>query len=784
MADVPFFDAETQESPALLPGFDTSAWNTLGDIVKNRTTYYKEVTDEIVNGKKATVPMRGQGGKWYHEQISTMSKHGYIPQAPNVYVRTPDIHRVIGYNPTSHYLVQNKRDIKEALNPEIRDYIRIAGTGFANKSTILLREAKENSLLTIAPSGDLNTMKEMIDIIDAKIRENRRNLAYPHDQRRYHERDYPLVIENLKDGDANHYWDGLLRGIKILDYDDNIRENGHDRRNYVKLKDLAAIYGIYITESREQTLKLANTLGKESWTKSDEATRNRMEKVQKQVLPIVPDNSIIYVATATRKKFDQLEEIYKKRGVNVRIRPIYELTDTYVGPEEDTKTYEGNVAKKVDAAIEAWDTMDINTRGARLKKIAKDRGIKESEIEKHIFFLGEDSGFEFDKPGVLQNHRFDDIEGIDPLARHPGVETGPTIFAKHGVEEFFRKAGEVVSENERGITMRSTLVLTPLKGDEYGKRAKYMVTAETKGHFITKPRPADGAIEIDNFLVPEGEKETEAELIKHGSEYTIKKYNKARAWEALALETGIKLDGKGIQDDYSKDFVAGIVIGENHASRTTASKLTLKARDDGFGVITINPKINKAQDLQNNILAKSDAVVLAFDPERAQQDFWQNLFTFMSMVVGEQTHDKYKLSKPLKLINPKNSGKGAFDYLEDMIEDFHKVGTIPQDPATLYQSVSSVEQAIEQLEQERTKYRRMEIPSYATKKEAHPPTGAISRKDFNVAIFCSSASKNTKYIKDANDLAEGLIKADFGLVSGAGLYSSMGEVTRLADEYR
>lgn len=785
---IKYIDADTQESPAILPGKDTQAVHQsapLGELAESRVAHYKRILNQIVSGTKATVNTRTNGGKWFSQQIDTMSKNGYIPQTPETYVSDPPVPHTIGHNPTSHYLVQNKFAIIDRLSPETRGDVRIAGTGFANKNTITLRNAKTKSLLTIVPSGDINTFQEAIDMIEAKLREHQRNYKASSYEINHHERDYPLIIENLASKDGTHYWDDLLRGLKILDYNENQRENGKDKRQYVKLEDLAATYGIYVTESRAQTLKLAESLIKQTKLTQKEkgSPAGNNTRSNSPDLPIVPDNSVIYIATGTRKKFDILEEIYRRRGINVRIRPIYELTDAYVGPDEDQRTYEGNVAKKINAAVEAWESMDISTRNARLKQIAKECGIK-GDVEKHIFFLGEDSGFEFENPSIMLNHRFDDVNDIIPAARNPGVETGPTIFAKHGVSEFFRKAGEVAPEKERGTTMRCILALTPLKPDEYGKREKYMVVSETKGHFITEPRPSGSGLEIDNFIIPDGEKETEAELTARKSEYVVKRWNKALAWEGLAREVGITLDGKGIQDDYSKDFVTGIVTGENHMAKIIADKLEKQAHGNGFGVISMRSKIDKAQDVQDKFLEKTDGVVLAFDPARAHQDFWSNIYTFMSLVVGEQMHDKYKLSKPLKLVNPKQNGKGAFDYMEDLVKDCHQLGTIPQDPATLYQNVDSVEEALDQMKQERQKYRRMEVPTYARAKEANPVDGSPSPKNFNVSIFCSVSSKNSKYIQDINTLTTDLIKSDFGLVSGAGLYSSMGEVTKLAEQMR
>src|ERR1700722_19653456 len=140
---ITFIDADTQESPAVLPGMDEVASDStpLGELAENRVSHYKRIIGQIISGSKALVNTRTNGGKWFSQQINTMSKYGYIPQSGETYISNPPVEHTIGYNPTAHYLVQNKFEIKNALSPEISDDIRIAGTGFANKNSITFRNA-------------------------------------------------------------------------------------------------------------------------------------------------------------------------------------------------------------------------------------------------------------------------------------------------------------------------------------------------------------------------------------------------------------------------------------------------------------------------------------------------------------------------------------------------------------------------------------------------------------------------------------------------------------------
>lgn len=231
--------------------------------------------------------------------------------------------------------------------------------------------------MTIAPKGGITSLKTIMTIIDKKLAEHQANDGLPPDRQRHSERDHVLIIENPKVESKNtvgHYWDELLRGIKIANFEDR----NPNKREFVDFNALAQHYGIYITETREQTIALAKSLAP------------KLEKPAARVptLPKVPDNSIIFVATGTDKKFRELERLYKTQGINVSIRSIYHLVDRYVSPKERSGTYEGNVAEKVSAGINQWESMPVGTKNKILQTLGKEFNVSRTEIEKRIFILG------------------------------------------------------------------------------------------------------------------------------------------------------------------------------------------------------------------------------------------------------------------------------------------------------------------------------------------------------------------------------------------------------------
>ena len=334
---------------------------------------------------------------------------------------------------------------------------------------------------------------------------------------------------------------------------------------------------------------------------------------------------------------------------------------------------------------------------------------------------------------------------------------------------------------------KSALAITPLakKGSYLStsqERPIYEYAAHTEAHFTPIAVPNTGALEFDNFIIPDGGTLTEAEL---GAAWRTETSPRAQAWQALAYDQQIPFLSKETPRPKlrEKDFSVKIVGDDTNSEATKAAIQTLIEQNKipEFHVDTVPPQIERLNDVQTKMLEGADAVVLAFDPARAQEDFWRNVWTFSSLVVGEQTRDKYKLEKPVYLINPKEGDHaGAFDYLEKLTQDLHVLGTISEDPDMLYRSAATPEEAIEGLKahRESKNHLRYDPPAYSRGDEILESTGNSSTKDFNVAIFISATNENDMIINTGSYLAKKLAEEGIGVTSGAGMFSGMGGITK------
>lgn len=720
----------------------------------DRATYSLEKTAEAIAGERPLLGGESKGGKWLSAMFAMMSRLGYNMQDPHAYFTTKTHQIVLGYRPTSHFLVQERKDLEDEIKGVTG--VRVLGTGRALQSQGQLQRIQDDARISVALPGDMNTLEEMLELIERKMKGEMVN--------------QPLIIENSAQGGDEYFWDEIFRSLKILQTDHDPSLDPRERRRYVDLEALAQHFGIYVTEDRLDTLGLVREL--------DKAIPKQDNDVNEQ--QVIKDGSIIFVATGTRKKHDELAAMFKEQGVNVQIRPVFELVDTYVSPKETSATYEGNVAEKIKAAHEAWQTMDEQTRVKRLEHL----GIRKNQA----FFLAEDSGFHFLEPNIVMEDEFGKIRHhLDPNAPFPGVETGPGTIGVNGIAHFMQSIGRVFARRpnaNRGVVQKSILAIAPLDQPTLKKDRMFMIGASNTGTFTTTPAPQSDTIQIDHYLIPpdvHGLRAglTEAQL---GERYTNHFSPRALAWKAMVRELGIPTNiDHTLDHGYSKEFVAGVVTDEfNTAAKDQIAALQKKDFKDGFSVKELSPDVKEAIDPQTGIFEKADGIVLAFDPKTAEEDILRNLYILTSAIVGEQTHDKMKLGKPLYLVNP----DGAFDDLIKLVYDFHYLGTVPQDPETLLKQASSVEDAVEKLQEDRKSYRRYHLPSYVTQDEPFEIIGRPSRKAFNVGVLLSATTENATHLEDTEKLVKGLIRQDIGIITGGGEYGPMGVATQIAYDMR
>ncbi|MDX1975724.1 MAG: hypothetical protein SFT92_08655 [Rickettsiales bacterium] len=720
-----------------------------------------------------------RGSKWLMRRTEIASAEGSLPGHPTQYYSLPEPEMKMGFNAAPSSLISAASDINDSLSQD-DIHARVLGTD-RHLSMPQIKTLQRTSDLLIATPGDLKADFELVEVVRRKLDGAQTK---------------PLIIENTE-----NQLDPLLANLQFLEYN-GTAESG-EKRLFIDLEKLAKTYGIYITHTRAETLELAHTLGA-----AQKAAGNVTEHVAPE--PLVPEEATIFVATATRKKFQEINALYEKQGLKVNILPIDRLVDSFISPKEESNSYEGNAAEKIQAAFDAWNNMSPQTKVERLKDLGQrlcDMGLRGNNAplkEEEIFFLAEDSGFHFVQTNpnnglnLTTEREFAGISNrIHADAPFPGVETGPGILGDYGVQNFFGKVDRILKRYEaaghpvtRDVIKKSILALAPLQpepgtydANNSGKAKKIiMYAAQTKAKFTGAPRPPTGPMEIDNFLEPEPN-QTEAEL---GREWHVTKSPRALAWSALVADQNIAkaphIERKPLRE---KDFHVGIVSDKSHeVARAAIEKLVALNRLPEFTVDELSADIRRLSDVQNNMLEGKDAVVLAFDPERAKTDFWRNVWTFSSLIVGEQTRDKYKLEKPLYLVNPKDDEqKGPFDYLEKLTHDLHILGTVGQDPKTLYHSVNSAEEAVDGLKKDRDRYLRYNPPAHS-KGPKIKPKGDESPKDFNVVVFVSATNENTMIHNTSKKLTTLLAQNNFGVYSGAGMYSGMGTITKTMVDIR
>ena len=725
---------------------------------------------------------KAHGAKWLRALIATRIESGHLSGRATDYYRLVSREPVMGYNPVPYQLVEATSELDAVFNP-LGITVRVLGTA-PQLDDNEIKTAQEGSDTLIALPGGLKAALELTDILREKLKGN---TLLP-----------PLVIENINNSQV-----ALLANYQLAECTPNDESNIYsDHISLLNLDGLAAHYGIYITRSRVETI----TVVRELYAARHPVSPFKALQASSST-PLIKEGDTIFLATATIKKYSELKSVFETLGLKVNILPIDRLVDGYTPPKEKSNSYEGNAAEKIEAAFAAWEKMDIFARADRLKELGERlhaMGYKDTDTPlklEDMHFASEDSGFRFRHRGIQKALEFSDTSHvIDPEADFPEVETGPVALGNSGPQEFFERAESVLLQQEaKGIPITREVINTsiiavarlqspPDTYDAHFRRNRkkiIMYMGRTTGEtFQTTPQPIDGPREFANFLRPAGSEKTEAEL---GDEWT--NYSSPRALAARALVMDQKIPGcpqlspRPLREAH---FEVNIVADTSHTeAQKTIDSLLPHHRKQEFCASHVCATIERLSDVQTKMLEGKDAVVLAFNPDTAQEDFWRNVWIFSSLIVAEQTHDKYKLSKPLYLINPKdNEGCGVFDYLEDITTYLHEVGTIAQDPYTLYKSVPSIKDAIDGLKTDRNNYFRYSPPSYSRNPHRFKPSGKKPSKDFNVAIFISASVENQNIHDVGNDLAGKLATESFGVFSGGGLYSGMGAITKTCLELR
>ena len=491
-----------------------------------------------------------------------------------------------------------------------------------------------------------------------------------------------------------------------------------------------------------------------------------------------------FQATRTAKKTAELQVAARAQGFNLEVRPIDQLVDFYVAPDEDRNSYQAHGAIKALVGLAAWKKMPTEAQDRAKQRL----GIKPGDA---CVIIGEDSGVWFKEPNLHQELEFASIRHLIPEgANFPGVETGPAVWGGGGVPDFIARARQAII---RRAVLRdekpnfevgnvSLLAVVPLTPNAKGEHPVTMTFAQRDMRIAAEPEPAPtGNIkdyDLCDFLYPTHGRTAE----RHVRGWVKQSGPRAGALRALsvALQAGPALPVPEIK--IGADYRAGIFvpeINEPHVKREFRSerrKLTAK--------VTKYPSFGTLSDVQDYMFAPHDGIALAFENPKAPDDYAKRFITygyvFFSGMVAQQTGDKFMLGKMLAVLDDKRQwGEDKIlDRLEAMTYDLHRLGAIPQEPHTLFKRFNNVVELAHAMNAAKKEVFRYPAFSYADGPNVISQTGQPSTKDYHTSMLLTASLKGTDMLAQVGPTARALAEVGSGIVTGAGLNNGgMGIVT-------
>lgn len=688
--------------------------------------------------------------------IDNMVARGLVPEDAHAYYdntlrASPSVghgQRDIKHNPLPEHLVHARHKIQTALGAEGTSAVYLLGAG--NESAESEKTAFRQSGLVIAVPGGVRTARQMLHYA----------------VQRYSDPDMPpIIIEN-----TDRFWDPLLKTAGVMDRAGN---------TIVADAQQARHLGIHVTQSRQETLAVARKIM---------AVNDIKPADYPKVEPMLPPGAVLFFATSTVKKCRELQAACKAQGYDIQIRPIDQLVDFFLSPDEDRNTYQGNAAAKVEAALASWQKMPAAAQDQALQRL----GLKREQC----FFAIEDSGVWFKERKLQQEPEFSSIRHLLPEdANFPGVETGPTIWGGGGVPEFVAKARQAILRRAQlreekpnlGVDSVSLMAMVPLKPDAAGKHPVTMTFAH-RAMTIAQEADSYDAKEQKNydlcdFLYPMHSSVTE----RQSTTWVKLAGPRAGAMRALAVIGQAKKTEHPPEISPMLDFQAGLYVPEQRQPQIQqyfrSSQRQLTAWVQPY------PQIETLGDVQHKLFAPHDAVALAFDNPKDPGDYARRFITygyvFFSAMVAQQTRDKYMLGKMFAVLDDKKqSGDDKIlDRLVAMTYDLHRQGAIPQEPRTLFQRFDNVTELGRAMNAAKKEMFRYAPFSYSSGPDIIQQSGIASSKNYHAALLLTASLKGTAIIDVAQRMTEALAAHDIGIVTGAGLNNGgMGAVTHTAHD--
>lgn len=726
--------------------------------IRHGTRMAAKLLDKLVMGE----PMVTTGTKLESRlkiMIDNMEARGLVPEDSSAYYDDSlsgrskrQVERDISFNPLPEHLVHSRSKIEAALGTQGSRAVHVMGAGTespASDSSIF-----QEAGLVIAVPGGLRTARQMMHY--AAQRYQNPNLP-------------PIIIEN-----TGKFWDPLLKIAGVM------TENG---QTLTAGKEAADALGIYVTHGRLETIGLARRLMAERGIEAQNFSR---------VETILPPSSepahlrriTAFQATRTAKKTQELQTAARAQGFNLEIRPIDQLVDFYVAPDEDRNSYQAHGAIKALSGLAAWKKMPAEARARSLGRL----GLK----EENCVIIGEDSGVWFKEPNLQQEPEFASIRHLIPDgANFPGVETGPTIWGGGGVPDFIGRARQAIV---RRATLRdmppnfevgnvSLLAMVPLAPNAKGEHPLTVTFAHRNMRIATEPEPAPVSnvkdYDLCDFLYPRHGMTPERQI----RGWVKQSGPRAGALRALAVALQAGAAQPVPEAKIGANYMAGIFVPDGHEPkvkrefRSERRKLTAK--------VNPYPAIIKLSDVQERVFAPHDGIALSFDNPKAPDDYARRFITygyvFFSGVVAQQTGDKFMLGKMLAVLDDKRQAgeDKILDRLEAMTYDLHRLGAIPQEPHTLFKRFGSVLDLAYAMNAAKKEVFRYPPFSYADGPNVITQSGTPSSKDYHTSLLLTASLKGTDMLAQVEPIARTLAEGGSGIVTGAGLNNGgMGLVTQ------
>lgn len=726
--------------------------------IRHGTRMAAKIFDHLVQGE----PLISSGTKLEARvkiAIDNMAARGLVSEDSSAYYDDSLsgrgkglVNRDISHNPLPEHLVHARNKIEAMLGTVGSRAVHLMGAGHEspeNDSTIFQKAG-----LVIAIPGGLRTARQMMHY--AAQRYQNPNLP-------------PIIIENTR-----KFWDPLLKIAGVMDEDGHALTAG---------KAAAEELGIYVTRGRVETLSLARRLIAQRGIEPNDFERK--ETVLPPATTTEPRRIWVFLATRTAKKTAELQAAARAQGFNIEVRPIDQLVDNYVSPEEDRNSYQAHGALKALVALNAWKKMPATAQTQAKQRL----GIKENDV---CVIFGEDSGIWFKEPNLQQEPEFAGIRHLIPEgANFPGVETGPAIWGGGGVPDFINRARQAIV---RRATLRdeppnfevgnvSLLAMVPLAPNAKGEHPVTMTFAQRDMRIAAEPEPAPvGNIkdyDLCDFLYPRYGNTPERQI----KGWVKQSGPRAGAFRALAVALQAAPAQPVPEAKIGADYRAGIFVPEGQEPlvkrefRSERRKLT--------ATVNTYPAMGKLSDVQGRFFAPHDAVALAFDNPKAPDEYARKFITyayvFFSGVVAQQTGDKFMLGKMLAVLDDKRQAgeDKILDRLERMTYDLHRLGAIPQEPHTLFKRFGSVLDLAYAMNAAKKEVFRYPPFSYADGPNVMAQSGVPSTKDYHTAMLLTASLKGTDMLAQVGPIARALAEEGSGIVTGAGLNNGgMGLVTQ------